>query len=543
MQAVGMSLLVSYPARSAGLLALAASLLALTGPTPAQKETQQPDPGFSILAPQASPDTQADETETPSDTAGNPDEGLAGAWLDRDAYLALRGERSDAVLRTRWRIETSGLDGRRIGSEQREIVIGDGYVSEPASEGRTVFDFATDRILNRVALLDGPVLQSQPIVAHVHRQVSTFTYFTQGGELEEVTGPGGSQFERFWIEAAMGVRLSPAEMHVTEDEDGHVAIRRSELGSEVFGYDAGDGETATEAGLFRAWMRHALPIHPDALGALPEDGGIPTRFTFLVFSPTSPDGRRETWTLLSLNPGEGSFPWPENLPPAPADAYDTGNPALTRLLAAGYDALSGPVAAAPTEDTLVAASEAAQRRADYAGAYLALYQVAQHSGPCRPGATSPACSRMSQVTAAGLGNAEFENLMNALSNMQDDRPRALAFLQNQTHRDGFAGAAINMLAAQLVAAQQAAEPGSLPDLSPLDFFAASAEDDPYAPLTYWHAGRYAATRDDIEAAWMLFEIARGLPDADRLPPLGEASAMQEQLQALAPDFFGPSAAD
>ncbi|WP_203291826.1 hypothetical protein [Maricaulis parjimensis] len=529
---------VLFPARFTGLACLAGLALSATAPA----LSQQPDPGFSIFAPQ--PEEETEETVDAPETELSPSlTQTAGAWLDRDAYLALRGERSTDVLRTRWQIETSALDGTALGREQREIVIGDGYASEPASEGRTVFDFATDRILTRTALLEGPAVLNAPIVAHVHRQVSTFSYFTQNGELDEVTGPGGSQFERFWIEAAMGVRLSEADMHVTENEDGHVAIRRFEMGSEIFGYDPGESDTSQAAALFQAWMRHALPIHPDALHALPEDGGIPERFSFLVFSPSSPDGRRETWTRLSLNPGEGAFPWPENIPSAPAEAYETGHPAITRLLAAGFDALNQPAAAATTDATLVAASEAAQNRADFAGAYLALYQIAQHAGPCRNGSDSPACARMSQVTAAGLGNADFEALMNALSNMQDDRERALAYLRSQTHRQGFAGAAINMLAAQSIAAQQAATPGALPDLSPLDFFAASAEADPFAPLTYWHAGRYAAARDDIESAWMLFEIARRLPDADRLPPLREASAMQEQLQSLAPDFFGPAAAN
>ena len=534
-----MSEFVPFPARSAGLSALALILLALTPAT----QAQDPDPGFSILAPQAEEET--DETENDAnDTApaATPDS-PAGAWLDRAHYLERRGERSDDVLRTRWQIETTALDGRTMGTEQREIVIGDGYVAEPASDGRTVFDFAQNRILTRIALLDGPAVRNEPIVAHVHRQVSTFTYFTQGGELDEVTGPGGSQFERFWIEAAMGVRLSEVDLLQSENEDGHIALRRSEMGSEVFGFDPGEDGTAGAAALFRAWMRHALPIHPDALTAVPGEGGIPTRFTFLVFSPSSPDGRRETWTQLSLNPGEGAFPWPENIPPAPADAYEVTDPDITRLLTAGFGALQAPAAAATTDATLVAASEAAQRRADYAGAYLALYQIAQHAGPCRPGSDTPACNRMSQVTAAGLGNADFERLMNALSNMQSARLDALSYLRSQTHRTGFAGAAVNMLAAQSIAAQQAAEPDSLPDLSPMTYFAASAENDPYAPLTYWHAGRYAAAQDDIEAAWMLFEIARGLPDAHRLPPLGEASAMIERLQALAPDYFGPAAAD
>jgi hypothetical protein len=98
-----------------------------------------------------------------------------------------------------------------------------------------------------------------------------------------------------------------------------------------------------------------------------------------------------------------------------------------------------------------------------------------------------------------------------------------------------------MLTAQAVAAEQAANPEALPELSPLALFAASAEADPYAPLTYWHAGRYAAGRGDVESAWLLFDIAVGLPGSDALPPTREAVAMREQLRTLAPGFFGPEA--
>ena len=380
------------------------------------------------------------------------------------------------------------------------------------------------------------------MTAHVHEQMNIFTAFTHGGELDEVTGPGGVQFERFWIEAAMGVRLAEVDLLTTTDADtGHVAVRRSELGSEVFGYDTDGTGAGQPAALFRAWMRHTLPIHPDALDRLDPQAGIPTGFSLLIFSPSSPEGRRETWTRLSASDGEAAFPWPEDLPAAGADSYAAASPAITRLLAAGFGALNGPRAAAPTDATFIAAADAAQRRADPAGAYLALYQAAQHFGACPSRPRSETCTRMNRVTAAGLGDTTFEALLAAMSELQDNRPAAIETLQTHLHREGLAGAAANVLVAQAAAAEQAAHRGALPELAPLDLFASSAEDDPFAALTYWHAGRYAASLNDTDSAWLLFEIAMAMPGAAQLPPGLEAAAMRQQLRALAPDFFGPDA--
>ena len=522
--------------------ALSTLLLPVSAAMAVQDPAETPDPGFSILAPDAGEDGTADQAGADTQAlAPLTEAGPAGPWLDREAYMANRGERDDTVIRTRWRIETTSLEGDILSSDQREIVIGDGYATEPgSSEDRTVHDFATGRILTRVQSLDGPVMRNTPIVAHVHRQMNTFAYYTQGGELEEVTGPGGVQFERFWIEAAMGVRLSDADMRIETGEDSHTGARRSELGSEIFGFDSDGTGTPEQAALFRAWMRHSLAIHPDALAALDPEAGIPESFSFLVFSPTSPEGRRETWTRLSASAGETAFPWPENIPPAPAEGYEVSGPAVTRLLAAGLGAIAAPGAARPTDATFVAAAEAAQRRADPAGAYLALQQADYHAGPCRPQSDRALCTRKSQITASGIGNTGFEALAGAMADMDDDPASALDVFRTHLHREAFAGAAANMLAAQSVAALRANDAEAAPDLDPLVLFAASAEDDPHAPLTYWHAGRYAASMGDVESAWLLFDIARGLVTSDALTVDREATAMREQLRTLAPGFFGPA---
>ncbi|MFY0638275.1 hypothetical protein [Maricaulis maris] len=516
-------------------LVLPALVLALPGlPAHAMTQAGQPDPGFSILAqPEPTPDRAPDQT-TPD--LSEETYTVIGPHLDRDSYLALRGNRDDVVLRTRWQITRTALEGTALGEEQREIVIGDGYVTETGEAERVIQDFVTSRTLTRVPALDGPVMRNEPFVSHVHRQMNTFAYYTEGGTLAEVTGPGGTSFDRFWIEAAMGVRLGEAELVSTITEDAITEVRRSAEGSPVLSHrDDGLG-AGRAAALFRGWLQHGVPIHPDALATLNAETGIPEEFSFLVFSPSSPDGRRETWTRLSEHDGEAAFPWPEGLMPARADSYQIEDPAVRRLLQAGLDAAAQP-SAAPDEAGFLAAAEAAQRRADPAGAYLALYQISHHQGPCRADSTSRVCSRMSQVTASGIGNAGFESLMSGISRMQSDRAAALNVLKDHLHRDGLEGAAANLLAAQALAALRSTQPDAFPELNLQTLFASAAIADPYAPLAFWHAGRFAASQSDVETAWLLFDIARSLPASRSLPPSREAVAMSDQLQALAPGFF------
>ncbi|WP_323762083.1 hypothetical protein [Maricaulis sp.] len=516
-------------------LVLPALALALPGlPAHAMIQAGEPDPGFSILA-QPTGITEPMPQDSGPDTR-NEDYTVIGPHLTRDAYLALRGSEDSRVLRTRWRIERTTLDGTVLGSEQREIVIGDGYVTETGTAERVIQDFATSRTLTRTPALDGPVMRNEPFVSHVHRQMNTFAYYTEGGTLDAVTGPGGTSFDRFWIEAAMGVRLAEAGLVATTAEDGTVELRRSADGEPVFSHlDDGLG-AGRQAALFRGWLQHTVPVHPDALATLTDAAGLPERFSFLVYSPSSPDGRRETWTRLSSHEDEASFPWPDGLAPARADSYQIDDPAIRLLLQTGLDAAAQP-SAAPTEAEFLAAADAAQRRADPAGAYLALYQTSHHQGPCGSDTPSPVCNRMSQVTAAGIGNTAFETLMTGISQMQADRVSAVTILSEHLHRDGLEGAAANLLAAQALAVLRNSQPEVLPDLNLPALFATSARNDPFAPMTFWHGGRYVASRGDVETAWLLFDIARALPASRSLPPSLETTAMSEQLETLAPGFF------
>lgn len=510
------------------LLALAAIAVS---PLPALAYVQPPaDDPFSVV--RTRPDAV---TETPLYTP-------SGAFLARDGYLAARGQHDERILRTRWRIERFDLDGASQSGRTSEVVIGDGYVTEVTDPGAAVIDFDQDRILTRAATETGPVMRNRPVVGHVHLQMDTFTFYTHGGELAEVTGPDGSHFERFWIEAAMGVRLADVPMQVMTTEDGDQEIRRNADGAVILGISPGDVGTAADADLFRRWLRHTAPIHPDALNVMAGLDGIPERFSFIVFSPSSPDGRREVWTRISAGESTAAFPWPESLPAATAAEYDWSDPLFSPLVQAGFDAAAAP-GASPDEQAFLDAALALQTGGDRAGALLVLYQASHHLGACPARSADPLCTRTSQLVAAGLGDAQFEQLMATLSALQSDRVAALEGLRPYLDRTDLAGAAAKLLAAQTLATLRTIDAGIAPDLDPLALFAHSAEADPYCALTYWHAGRFAASQADVESAWMLFDLATSLPAAATTLPVREAAVMNAQLREIAPNFFGPPPPD
>jgi hypothetical protein len=515
---------------------IAFSLLAITSlasAASARQDTQPEADPFSILAPRPAEPVEVEEA---AETTPPP----AGAHMSRYAYLERRAGHHDQILRTRWRVTRTDLDGTELSTQTRTLVLGDDYAYEAGTDSPTIHDFGLNRILSQATTLDGPVMLNRAIVADVHRKMDVFTSYTRGGQLDQIPGPNGTSFERFWIEAAMGVRLTPAVLQIQADADGQTQVSRFASGETILTLTPDLEGTQPGLGTFVRWLRHSVPIHPDALDAISALAGLPQQFSFLVYSPSSPNGRLETWTRVGDAADLAAFPWPENIPAARATSYTVADPSFLPLIQAGLDAAAAPEQA-PDQQSFLDTAQTAQDRADRTGAYLTLFQATHHFGSCSARTTSPVCHRLGQAAAAGLGDTQFENLFAAMSAMTDDQVTAITGLQPNFHRNDFAGAAANLLAAQALATLRTSQADAMPSLNPAALFSAAGEADGYAPLTYWHAGRYAANSGDIETAWMFFDLARSLPDSAHIPALSEADAMTEQLHNIAPRFFGSTA--
>lgn len=500
------------------LLSLSGLLL---GSVSTASALQDPADPFSILAPQAeiqlaTPDI--DPVERPH----------AGVQMSREAYLDVRGNRGTIITETLWRVERRTLSGEPISTETRRLDFGDGYVRDRQDDSDQIYDFATDRVLT----LHADTVSNEAMAASAHRQMDVFTRFTRGGELDEIAGPGGVSFERFWIEAATGIRATAVELVRQEAEDGEVEIRRTPDGSAIFSATPGRrGDNAYYDQLSR-WMRHTLPVHPDAVDLAGNLGQLPDSFSFLVFSPSSPDGRRETWTLTESRGTLSDFPWPETHRAAQADDYVLANETITRLLDRGLSAAQRPEVT-PTTENFIYASQSLMQAGDLPGAYLTLMQGTQHEGECLPNTSGELCSAMTRVIIAGLGNPQFQDVANAIANRAEEPAALIETLRPYKGRRDYAGAAANLMTAQ--ASARLSETYSADEI--LEAFAAAAEIDPAAPLLYWHAGRFAVSQNDIETGWLMFDLACALPSATSATPRRETGALAERLRNISPRFF------
>jgi hypothetical protein len=287
--------------------------------------------------------------------------------------------------------------------------------------------------------------------------------------------------------------------------------------------------------VFKGWMRHALPVHPDAFAAFADAEAIPQQFSFVVVSPNSPEGRREVWTLMAVEDPEAEFPLPDGLEPAFDGALDpVAEPAEAALRAI---ANANP----PASTDIAGTAERLREQGELALAYLALYQDSAHRGQCQMGDSSrAACQAIGSIVAAGLGNAEFEALLTGLAGLTNgDSETAYTAVLPYLDAPGFAGAAANMIAGnELIAwAASARADADLPDTDPFVLLTQSADKDAYAPAIYWHLAQAHLAANHADAAWAMLDLGRHIPGGAEHELLRQAGVVEIRLQRLAPEFF------
>ncbi|MCW5725137.1 MAG: hypothetical protein KIS81_09270 [Maricaulaceae bacterium] len=557
---------------------------------------EEPESGETPVVP-----AEAAEEDTPRPFA--PPHLTARAYLALRAEAAAEGEPAPA-LRQVWRVERFSLGGAQLEpAAERTLVIGDGFVSDSGRADPVIYDFLLARILTPDP--EARTFVNRSIHGDVRRRMDHFIAFTRGGSLDEIAFGPELVFDRFWLEADMGLRMQAAEVVIARSEG---EVRVSTLDDDVLVYalpvDAGaalnededaerdqveavapatapmtglaaldiasllrgdaeavataratpaeddetpapgpdeapEPESAADArarALFLAWMRHALPVHPDALAVLQAEDSLPERFEFVVFSPNSPQGRREVWTLASsTSEANPAFPLnPAARPRLPGGPYMTGRIGPV-MLAAVREQAGG----APGPDTFLGAINAARARGALDHAYLIAWQETAHSGPCPPEAVArPICAEAGRIAAAALGNADFEALFGALAALPArNHARAVAGLTPYLGAPGLAGAAAALIVANELAAWGEEGAEEYPDLDPAGLMADALEADPYAPMIYARLGEMLIGGADYAGAWAVFDLGRSVPAAADSPMLAHVELIEANLELLAPEFF------
>ena len=278
-------------------------------------------------------------------------------------------------------------------------------------------------------------------------------------------------------------------------------------------------------------LGHSTTLHPDILAQISEQGFVPCRLTFKVYSPESPQGRTEFWALNEIALSQAPFSDQRTVSLGGAELL--GPAGQAGLSASRGEAGSARDAASFYEDMLIA-----QAQGDLSGAYLLTFQETHHFGPCPDQAIGSArlvCAESLSLGRTGIGNSGYERASEGIRAMQDgDHAFAVNQLAYFLDRDDRAGAAARILVANELIAWGREGLAVRPDLDPAQLLAEALVIDPLAPDVYWHLGVRYLEAGAPHAAWSLFDLGRSLPGREPTPLLAQVDRLEATLAQVAP---------
>lgn len=462
-------------------------------------------------------------------------EAQTGPHLSPQGYEAARGEFGPAA-ELAVSIERGPLEADLEAAGTIEVLVGEDWVLQSGSQALTLFDHAAKRTVEFDA--EAGTYVNSATHAHARRNLDIFVQLSEGGQAEEIDFGAAGTFDRFWLEAAMGIAPGDPELDTAEEEGARLwrrageTIARAEFG-ECYGATLDGAHTAS----LIAWLRRAAPIHPAIADDLAAADRAPCRLEFVIYSPDSPQGRREAWQVTGAGFDEAPVIFPEGaqpvLPAVPLLSDLAGPAALV--------AVRGETGPVPGPFDFLAFIEQAREARDLSGALLLTARETHHFGPCPDeaiGTARLACASLNDLARSGIGQPGFERVMTALNALPErDHATAVENLIPDLEREDRAGAAARTIVANELIAWGREGLEAHPDLDPARLLAEALALDPLAPDSYWHlARRYLAAGSPL-AGWALLELGRALPEREMTPLLAQSVEMETRIEELAPGFF------
>ncbi|WP_019959882.1 tetratricopeptide repeat protein [Woodsholea maritima] len=438
-------------------------------------------------------------------------------------------------------ISTGAVEGQQPQTESPyRVRFGQDYALDFNQErGPCLIDFKTERTLCDSA--QATALTNTSFFGPVRRNIDTYVGLSQSGQREIIQFGANQTFERFWLEAAMGVRATQVELSVTLEGDLH-HLSRGEERVATLDFTASDNQAALDGHVltsFTRWASHNLTLHPDILAYITEVGHIPSAMTFKVVSPESPQGRMEHWQLTSATPNP-------DLPELLNDKTSFIFPIEGEVGDVIEHAAAGLFSYRPTQESFLSEFQDALGEEDPAKALLIAHQEAFHFGPCPRetiGSSRLVCASLQGLTNAGVGNARFEALNDVLMRLgQVNYVDLEAALSPYLNADGHAGAGANLIYGLELSRLAQSDTTLIEDsaLSPQSALNAALLKDPMAGDTYWYLAQHAIASGNYDQGWAYLDLARAGAQIEKTPALDQAEAIESRLKALAPGFFLPS---
>ena len=382
------------------------------------------------------------------------------------------------------------------------------------------------------------------LYAEARRRLDIYVALSEAGRRDLISFGSAGTFDRVWLEAAMSVSNQNGAMDVTDTETGFLALWNQQVTFIAdYGYSplsqcerpALEGQIAQTA---RTWLVHAAPIHPDILTRLARASTFPCAFSFMVYSPDSPAGRREFWKLAAAPDGQLTTRRSDTdstlIKPAGADQLENAFNAIAR-------AQSGALGPAPSAGDFFEISLAMREAGDFAGALLTAQQETHHFGPCPQasiGSNRLICAQATALALEAQDDPDYQRAARGLQAIQEgDHAIAVELLAYFIDRPGYAGAAARIITANELVAWGRVGLQARPDLDPAALLTEALEMDPFAPDVYWHLGQRYLAAGAPAPAWSLFDYGRNLPGREPTPLLAQSEMLETRMRTLAPHWL------
>ena len=214
------------------LAAPAHAIPGVTIPFPQNAEEQpSEDPIDDAVSDIVLGDQPALETGTPIEAVPATE---AGPWLMSQDYP--RPEMMEgSVIRLVWHVQIEDMEGAEQGDPiTRTVLVGPYFAYDTGETPPVLYDFTHARRL--VANPEAGTYRNTSIYGDVRRRLDTYMALSRAGTLDDIPFGPGRSFDRFWLESAMGLRRTPADLTTTES-DGRIAVLRAG-GLQIFSFDA-----------------------------------------------------------------------------------------------------------------------------------------------------------------------------------------------------------------------------------------------------------------------------------------------------------------
>jgi hypothetical protein len=478
---------------------------------------------------------------------------VMGPHLDAHEYVQARGGEFGAAWALEFEVARqpapAGYDARLAaeeaeapelpeaggGGSARTALIGPDWALYERDGERTLYDYRAERLVR----MTGGTFANGSMHAAAQRAADMLAALSAGGSEDVITFDGVGELDRFWLEAAMGAAAGPAEVEAAMEGESRIVWTRGGhqiAAAEMEGCERPEmDEDSLRSAL--SMLNAAAPVHPLVLDGIVAAGALPCALSFAVYSPESPQGRIETWTLTAAELDEDAAPLALDLRPVLPDSDLLDGPHMDRALAAARGVGGAPLDPADFMELI----EAAQDEGDHAGTWLLLGAEASNFGPCPEeaiGTERLVCAGAGPIVRAAREDEDFQQLMEAIAAAQEGAHRAaLEGMLPHIEREDRAGAAARVMAAMEMIGWGREGLETYPTIDPAALLEQALALDPHAPDYYWHLGLRYLEAGAPEAAWALFDLGRALPGREPTPSLSQADRIEARAQALAPGFF------